>query len=233
MRTRSAKRGPLVALAAIGMALLLGGCGSAPPPGTAAEISGTKISRSDVNELAEAQCAGIVQAAKSGQSQTQQAPRKQLVQQALSLLMDIEFSLQYGKSEDVTPRPEQAAATYSQVDPLIKALPKKYQAFMSDVFHRWADGRDILTQVGEQASGQQANASNADQLVNAGYQKREPWLKTRDVRTDPRYGPAGIGWPGGTDPSVSKAVSSFAKSANKATPDAAWVSALPASQKCG
>jgi hypothetical protein len=233
VRTRSAKRGPVVAVAAIGMTLLLAGCGSAPPPGTASEISGTKISRSDVDELADAQCAGIEQAAKSGQAQSQEAPRKQVVQQALSLLMDVEFSLQFGKSEDVTPRPQESAATYSQIDPLIKTLPKKYQPFMEQVFHRWADARDILTQVGEQATGQAPNATNADQLVNAGYQKREPWLKTRDVKTDPRYGPAGLGWPGGSDPSVSKAVSSFAKSAGKATPDAAWVSGLPSSQKCG
>jgi hypothetical protein len=232
VRTRSAKRGPAVALAA--MALVLGGCGSTtPPPGTASEISGTKISRSDVNELADAQCAGILQAAKSGQSQTQEASRKQLVQQALSLLMDIEFSLQFGKSEDVSARPEESAATYSQIDPLIKSLPEKYQPFMERTFHRWAEARDVLTQVGEEASGQQPNATNAEQLINAGYQKREPWLKTRDVRTDPRYGPAGIGWPGGTDPSVSKAVSSFAKSADKTTPDPAWLSALPTGQKCG
>ncbi len=91
----------------------------------------------------------------------------------------------------------------------------------------------MLTQVGEQATGQEADANNAEALLNAGYQKREPWLKKVDIDTDPRYGPAGIGWPGGADPSVSKAVSSFAKSAGKAQPDPAWVSALPAGQKCG
>ena len=155
------------------------------------------------------------------------------MQQALTLLMDIELSLQYGKDEGVTPRPQQTDATYSQVGPLIKALPKKYQPFMEDTFHRWAEGRDVMTQVGEQATGQQADASNGDQLLNAGYQKRQSWLKNVDIDTDPRYGPAGVGWPGGTDPSVSKAVSSFAKSADKSQPDAAWVSALPDSQKCG
>jgi hypothetical protein len=233
VRTRSVRRGPLVALAAMGTALVLGGCGSVPP-GTASVINGTKISRSDVTELADAQCAGIEKAAKSGQGQQSQAsPRKQLVQQALTLLMDIELSLQYGKAENVTPRPAEAAATYSQIGPLIGTLPKKYQPFMEDVFHRWADGRDVLTQVGEQATGQQSNAQNGEQILNAGYGKREEWLKKADIHTDPRYGPAGIGWPGGTDPSVSKATSSFAKSADKATPDPAWVSALPSGQKCG
>jgi hypothetical protein len=232
VRTRAVRR-PLVALAAMGTALVLGGCGSVPP-GTASVVNGTKISRSDVDELAKAQCAGIKQAAKSGQSQQNQAtPNKQLVQQALTLLMDIELSLQYGKDEGITPRPQQTETTYSQIGPLIEALPKKYHAFMEDTFHRWAEGRDVMTQAGEQATGQQADANNGDQLLSEGYKKRESWLKGADIETDPRYGPAGTGWPGGTDPSVSKAVSSFAKSADKTTPDAAFVGSLPNNQKCG
>src|SRR4051794_26871913 len=202
----------------MGMTVVLAGCGSVTP-GAASVINGNKISRSDVTELAEAQCAGIRQASKS-QAKTQDTPRKQLVQQALTLLMDIELSLQYGKAEDVTPRPQEAAATYAQVAPLIKSLPTKYQPFMEETFHRWADGRDVMMQVGEQVTGQQPSASNGDQLLNAGYQKREPWVKKAHIDTDPRYGPAASGLPGGADPSVSTAVSSFAKSASKAQPDA-------------
>ena len=231
MTTRSVRRAPLVALAAVG-ALVLGGCGSVPP-GAASVIDGTTITHHDVTELADAQCAVIEEAAKTGQQQAQEAARKQVVQQSLSLLMDIELSLKYGESEDVKPRPQQVAAAYSQVDPLIKGLPEKYQDFMSDTFHRWAEGRDVLTQVGQKATGQEDTPANSEALLNAGYQKREPWLKTVDIDTDPRYGPAGVGWPGGTDPSVSKAVSDFAKSADKQQPDPAFVSALPANQKCG
>ncbi len=231
MRTRSVRRAPLTALAAVA-ALTLGGCGTLPP-GTAAVVDGTTISRSDVTELAEAQCAGLKQAAKTGQSQTQEAPRKQLLQQALSLLMDIELSLKYGESEDVSPRAQQVATTYSQIDPLIKTLPEKYRDFMSDVFHRWAAGRDVLTQVGQQATGEQDTPANTEALLNAGYQKREPWLKKVTIDTDPRYGPAAdVAWPGGSDPSVSKAVSKYAKDAGKAQPTQAFVSALPANQKC-
>ena len=232
MRTRSVRRAPLVALAATCAALLLSGCGSVPP-GAAAVVDGTRISRSDVNELADAQCAGIEKAARSGQSQQQAAPRKQLVEQALTLLMDIELSLKYAASQGVEPRAQEVAATYAQVDPLIQSLPEKYHSFMEETFHRWAAGRDVLTQIGERATGQQPDANNTDALLNAGYQRREPWLKQVEIHTDPRYGPAGIGWPGGSDPSVSKAVSSFAKDADKRQPDAAWVSTLPLSQKCG
>jgi hypothetical protein len=230
VKTRAVRRG-VVAAAAMGMTVVLAGCGTVPP-GTASVVNGTKISRSDVTELAAAQCAGIDQASKT-QAQTQATPRKQLVQQALTLLMDIELSLQYGKAEDVTPRPQEVAATYAQVAPLIKTLPKKYQPFMEETFQRWADGRDVMMQVGEQVTGQQPSASNGDQLLSAGYQKREPWEKKADIETDPRYGPTASGLPGGADPSVSTAISSFAKSATKAQPDAAWVSTLPSSQKCG
>ncbi len=61
MTTRPARRAPLVALAAVA-ALALGGCGSLPP-GAASVVDGTTIQRSDVTELAEAQCEVIEQAA--------------------------------------------------------------------------------------------------------------------------------------------------------------------------
>ncbi len=231
MTTRFVRRAPLVALVAIG-ALTLGGCGSLPP-GAASVVDGTTISRSDVTELADAQCAGIEQAAESGEAQAQESPRKALVQQALSLLMDIELSLKYGESEDVSPRPQEVAATFAQIKPLLATLPEKYQPFMEETFERWAQSRDVLTQIGMQETGEQPDANNAEALLNAGYEKREPWLKTVDIETDPRYGPSGLGWPGGADPSVSKASSSFAKDATKEQPDAAWVSALPGNQKCG
>ena len=87
----------------------------------------------------------------------------------------------------------------------------------------------MLTQIGSQATGQQPDANNVEALLNAGYEQREPWLKTVDIETDPRYGPSELGWPGGADPSVSKASSSFAKDATKEQPDAAWVE-CPAGQ---
>lgn len=211
--------------------LVLSGCSSVPP-GAAAVVDGTTIPRSDVTELAEAQCAGIRQAVEQG-GQAQPAPRKQLVQQSLGLLMDIELNLQYGEDQGVSPRPQEVAATYAQVRPLIEELPERYQEFMEDTFQDWARGRDMLTQIGARATGQQPTGENTDELLNAGYQQREEWLPQADIETDPRYGPAGVGFPGGADPSVSQAVSDFAKDAAAEQPDQAWVSSLPAGQKCG
>jgi hypothetical protein len=218
-------------LAALGAALALGGCGTLPP-GAAAVVDGTTITHHEVTDLADAQCVGIEQAARTGQGQ-QVTPRKQLVQQALSLLMDVELSLKYARSVGISPRPQQVGATYGQIEPLIKTLPEEHRDYTAEVFRQWAEARDVLTQIGARATGQPDTPSNAEALLNAGYQRREPWLEKIEIDTDPRYGPTGVGLPGGADPSVSKAVSDFAKDAGKDQPDQGFVSALPASQKCG
>jgi hypothetical protein len=230
VRTRLSRRAAAV-VAAVTAALLLSGCGETPP-GSASVVNGHTITRQQVDDLAAAQCAGVELASKQGQGQV--VPRKQLTERALGLLIDIRLNLDYGKSLGLTPRADQTAADYAQVEPLIKALPAKYQSYLADVFHDWADGRDMVKQVGETATGQTSNASNADQVLNAGYAKRQSWLeKDATIKTDPRYAPGKIGWPGEGDSSVSKPVSSFARSAGAAQPSAAFVGGLPAGQRCG
>jgi hypothetical protein len=217
------------ALAAAG-ALLVSACGTVPP-GAAAVVDGTEITRTQVTDLADAQCAGVALAAKQGSNQA--ISRKQVTQRALGLLIDIQLNLAYGKSRGLDPRPQQVAQDFSQVEPLIQALPEKYRAGVSEVFHDWAAGRDLITQVGEDTTGQTLSRTNAEQLLNAGYQKREPWIKTVSIHTNPRYGPGTVGWPGEGDSSVSKPVSSFAKSAAAQQPSASFLAGLPAGQRCG
>ena len=230
MRTRVHGRKLLIALTAVGAALVLTGCGTLPP-GAAAVVDGTKITNSDVQELADSQCAGAELSAKTSQAQT--VTRKQLSQRSLRLLMDIELSLKYAKEEGLEPRADSSSAIYTQVEPLIKALPKKHQESTAATFHRWADATDVLIQAGEQATGKKETAQNQQDLLNAGYQRRESWRKKVDIEIDPRYGPSDDGWPGAGDGSVSEASSSFAKDADAEQPDPSWMSTLPASQKCG
>ncbi len=228
MRTR---RLALAAAAVTGL-LALTGCGDSRPPGAASVVNGHTITHQEVDDLADAQCAGVQEASKQGQGQA--VPRKQLTQRALGLLIDIRLNLDYGASLGLHPRQEAVISDYAQVEQLIAALPAKYHAYLSDVFHDWARGRDMVEQVGEAATGTTSNASNADQVLNAGYAKREVWLKKDGhINTDPVYAPGKVGWPGEGDSSVSKPVSSFATSASKAQPSAAFVAGLPAGQRCG
>jgi 23S rRNA G2069 N7-methylase RlmK/C1962 C5-methylase RlmI len=165
--------------------------------------------------------------------QGQASARKKQEEGALSLLMDIALNRDFGESLDVEPRPESVQAIYAQVEPLIESLPAKQRPVTEEVFHRWAEARDMMTQVGEQEAGQQITQENAEALINAAYEKRQEWLKKIDIDTNPRYAPDEDGFPGAGDGSVSRASSDFAKSATATEPDATWVGGLPASQRCG
>jgi hypothetical protein len=222
----------LAAVATAAALLVLSGCSDNPSPGAASVVDGHKISNSQVTELSDAQCAGVQLAAKQGQGQP--VSRKQLTQRALGLLIDIRLNLDYGKSLGLTPRSEQAQADFAQVKPLIASLPAKYHTYLDSVFEQWADGRDLMTQVGEQSSGQQATSANAEQVLDAGYKQRQTWLvKNASIETDARYAPGKIGWPGEGDSSVSEPESSYAKAAAKATPSASFLGNLPSGQRCG
>ena len=219
------------ALPAVAVALLLlTGCGEITP-GTAAVVNGTRITNDEVNDLAAAQCAGVALATKMQQGQA--AARKKLEEGALSLLMDIQLNFDYGKSLDLEARPDSVEAIYGQIAPLIESLPAKQRPVTERVFKRWAEARDLMTQAGEEATGQQATAENSEAVINAAYQKREAWLEKVEIDTDPRYAPDERGFPGSGDGSVSRPTSEFAKGASADEPDPKWITALPANQRCG
>ncbi len=222
-------RGRAVAAVAIAL-LLLSGCAGLTP-GTAAVVNGSRITDEQVADLAHAQCVAAERAAAQGSTTT--TPLAQVKQQSLGLLMDTELSRQYAKDEGLTAPTGLAQGIYAQFQPSIDPLPGSARAVLREVFQDWARGRALLVEAGSRATGQQVSNSNVQQLLNAGLQAREPWLKKADIETDPRYDPSKEGFPGGGSGSVSKPVSKFAKDAGKDQPDAAWVSGLPASQKCG
>jgi hypothetical protein len=231
LRRRPGNRRGLPTVAAVVLALLvLSGCGGLTP-GTASVVNGTRITTDEVQELADAQCSGVALSVKLKQGQA--SARKKQEEGALSLLMDIALNRDFGESLDVEPRPESVQAIYAQVEPLIESLPAKQRPVTEEVFHRWAEARDVMTQVGEQEAGQQITQENAEALINAAYEKRQEWLKKIDIDTNPRYAPDEDGFPGAGDGSVSRASSDFAKSATATEPDATWVGGLPASQRCG
>ncbi len=211
--------------------LLLSGCG-ALTPGAASVVNGTKITDDQVNALSEAQCVLRGTLTKAGSAPATSAARVR--QESLGLLMDAELSQQFGESEKVTADKVLAAGFLGQVEPVFKPLPQKAREEFTDVFKEWSKGRAILVQVGSKATGTQPDAQNLDQLLNAGLQARDAFLRKSDIDTDPRYAPDKNGFPGGGgDGSVSRASSTFAKGGSAAELDAKWVTGLPASQKCG
>lgn len=210
--------------------LLLAGCGEITP-GTAAVINGSRITNSEVDDLASAQCVAADRARKTGNSTTMAV--SSVKQQSLGLLMDTELTKQYAEDEDITPQLSLSKAFYGQIEPGITPLPSKARSVLTDVFEDYAEGRAILVQAGSKASGQAPSQTNLDQLIQAGLQDRTAWAKKAKIETDPRYAPSEDGFPGGGDGSVSRATSDFAKGATAKKADAKFVAGLPASQKCG
>ena len=103
------------------------------------------------------------------------------------------------------------------------------------MFHDWADGRAILVEAGSKATGQTADATNVDQLLDAGLQERAD-VAQEGRRSPPTRAthPTRTATPVAATRSVSKARSDVRQvDAVKQTPSPAFLSGLPANQKCG
>lgn len=229
LRGRLGRRTRTVPATALAL-LLLTGCAELTP-GTAAVVNGTKISKAQVNDLADAQCQLRKVLTKAGTAQA--SSLSQVKQDSLALMMDAELSRQFGADKGIKPDKLLTNAFFKQVQPIFQPLPAKPRAEFTSVFSTWSAGRAILVGAGSKATGQEPTLRNLEQLLTAGVGVRNTWLKGADITTDPRYAPDKRGFPGGGDGSVSRAGSSFAKGASKSAQDAKWVQSLPAGQRCG
>ena len=216
--------------AAVLTALTLSGCG-ALTPGTASVVGDEKISMSQVDDLAAAQCTALDAAGKSGQSQA--LPVSDIKRRSLGLLMDTALSKQYADSQDAAANPQVTQLIYGQIEQSISALPAKARGPLGDAFEKWAEARSALVTVAARESGETPSTSNLEKLLDAGVAARQKWQKSITIDTDPRFSPDKTGFPGPGDGSVSQASSSFAKGGVASQVDPSWVDQLPASQKCG
>ena len=218
------------ALPAIAALLLLTGCDQLSP-GTASMVNGTRITKDEVESVADAQCVAADEAARGGGAGATAMSR--VHQQSLFLLIDAEISKQYAEDEGLKPSKGLADAFFSEFESSLAELPEKPRTVLEDLFKDWADSRAVLVQAGSEASGQPPSQDNVEQLLNAGLQQRAACMQKAEIETDPRYAPGEDGLPGGGDSSVSQPGSDFAKDAGAEEADPEWVGGLPANQKCG
>jgi hypothetical protein len=213
-------------------ALLVGltGCGTLPP-GVASKVNGTEITRDQVTQVSEAQCA--LRDELAGTQQVPATSASRINQESLGLLLDVELTRQFGEDQELRSDPAVVKSLLTQVEPLFEPLGEEDREVMTEVFADWAEGRGVLAVAGSEETGQPVTAAQSQQLIDAGLQVREQWLEDVEVETDPRYAPDEEGFPGGGDGSVSKPTSDFAKGATAEQLDPAWLSGLPAGQKCG
>lgn len=215
-------------------ALLLGlaGCSSLAP-GTAARVGETRIAMSEVDELADAQCNAAEQAAQAGQSTTTSVSR--IRQQSLNLLIDIELTRQFAAAEDISADKQMVSSYFGLFEEGLAQLPEEDREVLEPLFRDWAQGRAALVAAGAEETGQPATTDQQQQqqLELQGIQVRDAWAEDVEVESDPRFAPGENGLPGGGDGSVSRPSSDFAKAATADEADPAWLTGLPAGQKCG
>ncbi len=179
-----------------------------------------------VSDLADAQCDAAV---RQGGGQPVPMPMTQ-VQQRSSTLLEIELTRQYAASQDLEADPRIVDVYWSQYRTAVEQLPAT--PVRSSPMRSATSPRSAPSSW-RPAQHRQSPPPTTSRPDPAGLDARRKWVDAAEVHTDPRFGPDEHGFPGGGDGSVSRPVSDFARKATAAQADPAWVSSLPAGQKCG
>ncbi len=230
------KANRLVLLAVAGTSVLaLSGC-AAQSGTSAAQVGKDTVSTSDVSFLTRMQCDALDRAAKdpAQASQVQLLPTRLVQADMVNALVQADLNhqlaLKLGTGYD--------RATYrsvmDQFEPVVQKAPAADQARFRDLVGSFYRGQlqvyEIATKV---LAAQGVTQATQQQLQGAIASLQDAFRSRTTVKINPVYGADKSGAAGAIDPSLSVAVSSFAKQAAAATPPAAYLASLPADQKCG
>jgi hypothetical protein len=208
-------------------AMLLASC-SQNPPGVAADVDGSHITDSEVDEFALVLCS--LNAPTDG-SAAEVTPSKGVRTQALSLLLNIDMAAQIADpetadSEQVGQAVTQAASSREQVPADLRdVFDKLVKDYAIAQLSLTALGQESLTQQGQPAGDAQAAFTEGDRL-------RTEFAKTADITIDPRFGSLVDGVLTPSSGSLSVAVSNSATEADTVPPAATFTATLPVSQTC-
>ena len=199
-------------------------------PGAAAEIGPDRISDGHLDQVASALCSA--QNIQSGVAQplSSRAAR----QGALSVLIDSELSLQYGRAKGIQPSQGQVSGAVAANQQTLNKLPTAEKAAFEDTLRKYSEAQLILIEAGKRTlASQGSTVPSAQQALTAGQQARDAWVRKHvDVSVDPRYGRFVNGALQPVSGSLSVAASSSAVAGASANPGQSWVASLPAHQKC-
>jgi hypothetical protein len=219
-----------LALATVGLVALTG---CAVHPGAAAVIGQDTISTGQVDALAKGLCSTNAAGVAAG---GQQAASRGARQGALQVLIETDLSQQFGKQRGVEPDQQQISKALAGSRGTIQQLPVEQRAAFKQALVQYWEGQLMLIDVGRQALQAQGKAHVTDQQAIAeGNRLRQQWAKNISVSVDPRFGTfwRGTFQPAAGGGSISVPASDSARAGNTTDPNGAYVSSLPASQKCG
>ncbi|MCW2765099.1 MAG: hypothetical protein JWO11_1058 [Nocardioides sp.] len=222
----------IAAASALMLSGLLSGCGIAGTswhPGAAADVGAETISVDHVDYVTTNYCSAIAdQLTQAGNV----LPLRYLREGVTGQLVLVSAARQLGK-EYAVGTGDQYNRKVAQLEQAVAALPTDEQAAVIEIESSDTYVTDILTGVGNAlAVGQEKPTS--DQAVAAGQQALTKWIADHGVEIDPAFGVEIVdGKSKPIDTDLSFAAGTTAKAGSATSPDPAYASALPATQRCG
>jgi hypothetical protein len=229
------KANRLVLLAVAGTSVLaLTGC--APSGNIAAKVGGAKVTTSEVDFLTRMQCNALDRASKNPaqQGSSQMVPIAQVRTGMVNTLVQNELNRQLAARDHLGYDKATLRSVMAQFESVVSAAPAKDRDRFRDLVEDVYRGQlEVYTLAQGQLRAQGVTNPSQQQVDQAVAAIQDDFRKHVGIEVNPQYGADDSGTAGSVDPSLSLAVSSFAKKSQSAQPDAVFVSKLPADQRCG
>jgi hypothetical protein len=228
------KANRLVLLAVAGAMLALTGCTQSG--NVAARVGDTTVPTSEVDFLTRIQCASLDKAAEDPQQgqPAQTVATSQIRVGMVNTLVEAELNRQLAEREELTYDRATLRNVMSQFEATVDQVPGADQDRFREIVEGVYRGQLQVYALAEyNLSTEGVDDPGQDELAQAVARIQDDFRKSVDVEINPEYGADADGVAGTVDPSLSLAVSSFAKQGRATQPEPDWVAALPADQRCG
>jgi hypothetical protein len=239
------KANRLVLLAAGASLLVLTGC--TPSSNVAARVGDATVTTDEVDFLTEVQCDALNKAAAdpSQAGSAQSAATAQVRVSMVNTLIQSELNRQLAERDDLSYDKSTLRSVMEQFETVLKETPAEDRDRFRDIVESVYRGQLQVYELAQSnLAGQGVANPTQDQVDQEVAALQEKYRKSIDIEVNPAYGADDTGVPGSVDPSLSRAVSSFAKRSLEAPPGQStdaeaqaryedWLDALPADQRCG
>jgi hypothetical protein len=232
------KANRLVLLAVGGASMLvLTGCSQSGD--VAARVGDTTVPTSDVDFLTKVQCDILDKAARKTPGQVQAVPTSRVRTQWVNALVEAELNRQLAARDDLSYDRATLRSAMDQFESALSQAPADDRDRAREMIEGIYRGQlEVVALAQKDLADQGVSDPSQDQVSGAVTKILDDFRKDIDIKINPAYGPGSDGVAGSVDPSLSRAVSSFAKQSRDgqsatAEPDATWVGDLPADQRCG
>ncbi len=221
---RRSRRG--AAVAAVSAALLLSSCGG-NAPGVAATVAGDRITDEKVDEFAQVLCSLGGQPGAEADTPTRAARLN-----SLRILVANELAADIADLEDVDK--SGVALTVESINAGRETVPEGVRDTFDEVVREFAVAEQAILQLGEESLRDSGQGGINEEAARAeGARLRSEYAAEADIDVDPRFGTVADGVIGPADGSLSVPVSELARQGAAEQVEDGFVSALPATQKCG